>query len=79
MDVLGLVVLVFFGSFVFGVIPGAWSPGVSTKQSISVSSRITNSAPFVSPISHVFGVSAVAVLHGSQFLVTVQRPIPCRP
>ena len=48
MDVLGLFVLVFFGSFVFGVIPGAWSPGVTTKQSISVSSRITNSAPCVS-------------------------------
>ena len=49
MDVLKLFVLVFFGSFLFGVIPGAWSPGVTTKQSISVSSRITNSAPCVSP------------------------------
>ena len=28
-------------------------------------------------ISHVFGVSAVAVLHGRQFPETVQRPIPC--
>ena len=49
MDVLRLFVLVFFGSFVFGVIPGAWSPGVTTKQSISVCSRITRSAPCVSP------------------------------
>ena len=49
LDVLGLFVLGFFGSFVFGVIPGAWSPGVTTKQSISVCSRITRSAPCVSP------------------------------
>ena len=61
MDVLGLFVLVFFRSFVFNVIPGAWSPGVSTKQSISVSSGITGSAPCVSPISHVFDVSAYCI------------------
>ena len=49
MDILRFFVLVFFGSFAFGVIPGAWSPGVTTKQSISVCSRITRSAPGVSP------------------------------
>ena len=29
------IVFVFFGSFVFGITPGAWSPGVSNKQSVS--------------------------------------------
>ena len=61
MDVLGLFVLVFFCSFVFNVIPGAWSPGVSTRQCVSVSSGITVSAPCVSPISHVFDVSAYCI------------------
>ena len=48
MDVLKLFVLVFFGSFAFGVILGAWSPGVTTKQSISVCLRITRSSLCVS-------------------------------
>ena len=32
MDFLRLFVLVFFGSFAFGVIPGAWSPGVPPRS-----------------------------------------------
>ena len=77
MDILRLFVLVFFGSFAFGVIPGAWSPGCFHQQSISVCSKITRSALCVSPHISRFGVSAVAVLHGRQFPETVQRPIPC--
>ena len=75
LDVLGLFVLGFFGSFVFGVIPGAWSPGVTTKQSISVCSRITRSAPCVSPHisrlpSHSSGVlSGIVSLFFLQFML----------
>ena len=32
LDILRLFVLVFFGSFAFGVIPGAWSPGVPPRR-----------------------------------------------
>ena len=49
MFVFGFFVLVFLCSSLCGVIPGAWSPGVTTSQSISVCSRITNSAPCASP------------------------------
>ena len=77
MDILRLFVLVFFGSFAFGVIPGAWSPGVSTNR-VSQSVQRLRDRRYVSlRISHVFGVSAVAVLHGRQFPETVQRPISC--
>ena len=76
LDVLGLFVLVFFGSFLFGVIPGAWSPGVTTKQSISVCSRITRSAPCVSPHisrlpSHSSGVlSGIVSIFFPQFMLS---------
>ena len=48
LDILRLLVLVFFGSFAFGVIPGACSPGVPPRREFSVFSRITRSSLCVS-------------------------------
>ena len=80
MDILRLFVLVFFGSFAFGVIPGAWSPGVPPLRE-SVFSRITRSSLCVSLLisrlpSHSSGVLCGCLsLFFLQFLLEEASPL----